>query len=453
MTGKGLDISIDGETPPTPAGRRVAARDRSRGRRGRARDRDACSTSDNTKILTPEGEAVSSEGAPTFGFGIDTAPALAQFNPLNVLEGTWPAAGDEVVIDAGTADEQGYEVGDTVEISTLQPKRAFELVGVAQYGSLDSLGERELRGLHDSGRAGAARPRGAVRRDLGRGEARASRRTSSSPPSQPALPTSAEVVSATAEAEEQVDEVSEFTQIFRYFLLAFAAIALFVGAFVIFNTFSITVAQRTREFATLRTIGASRRQVLGSVILESLVIGLARVARRPRPRCRCWPRGSRRCSGASESSFRRRTAFSRCARWSSRSSSASASRCSRGCSPRSARRACRRSLPCARARRSRRSRFARFTPWIAALVVVGCVRRPRPSDVHRRARDRRSAALDRRRRAPLFLGVAMLSSHLVTPIAASSVLPARTGGRRRRAGSRAATPCATRAGLPRPRPR
>ena len=68
--------------------------------------------------------------------------------------------------------------------------------------------------------------------------------------------------------------MDEFTTIFRYFLLAFAGIALFVGAFVIFNTFSITVAQRTREFATLRTIGASRRQVLGSVILESLVIGL-----------------------------------------------------------------------------------------------------------------------------------------------------------------------------------
>ena len=71
-------------------------------------------------------------------------------------------------------------------------------------------------------------------------------------------------MSATAEAEEQTDEVGEFTKFFRYFLLAFAAIALFVGAFVIFNTFSITVAQRTREFATLRTIGASRRQVLGS---------------------------------------------------------------------------------------------------------------------------------------------------------------------------------------------
>ena len=60
----------------------------------------------------------------------------------------------------------------------------------------------------------------------------------------------------------------------RYFLLGFGAIALFVGAFVIFNTLSITVAQRTREFATLRTLGASRKQVLRSVRLEGLVIGL-----------------------------------------------------------------------------------------------------------------------------------------------------------------------------------
>ena len=69
-------------------------------------------------------------------------------------------------------------------------------------------------------------------------------------------------------------EIATFTTIIRYFLLSFAGIALFVGAFVIFNTLSITVAQRMREFATLRTLGASRRQVLRSVILEALVIGL-----------------------------------------------------------------------------------------------------------------------------------------------------------------------------------
>ena len=106
---------------PGPARRRVRAR-------GRARFEVALATGSildeqTTKILTPEGDAVSAEGAPTFGFGIDTSPQFAQFNPLNVLEGRWPASDDEVVIDASTADKQGYAVGDTVQISTLQPKR------------------------------------------------------------------------------------------------------------------------------------------------------------------------------------------------------------------------------------------------------------------------------------------------------------------------------------------
>ena len=172
----------------------------------------------------------------------------------------------------GTADDQGYAVGDEVEISTLQPKRSFELVGVAQYGSLDSLGNasfavftipaaQELldrEGQYDA--ISVAANEGITEDELVAAI-------------EPVLPDTAKVVSATAEAEEQVDEVNEFTAIFRYFLLVFAGIALFVGAFVIFNTFSITVAQRTREFATLRTIGASRRQILGSVILESLAIG------------------------------------------------------------------------------------------------------------------------------------------------------------------------------------
>jgi ABC-type antimicrobial peptide transport system permease subunit len=272
VTGKGLDISIDGEAPPSPPV------DASLLETVRGVDEVALATGSilderNTKILNREGEAASSEGAPTFGFGIDTSPALAQFNPLNVLEGRWPSAANEVVIDAGTADDLGYEIGDTVEITTLKPKRAFELVGVARYGSVDNIGGAsfvvftvpaaqellEREGQYDA--ISAAAVEGVSEDDLVAAIA-------------PVLPESAEVVSASAEAADAVDEVNEFTAIFRYFLLVFAGIALFVGAFVIFNTFSITVAQRTREFATLRTIGASRRQILGSVILESLVIGL-----------------------------------------------------------------------------------------------------------------------------------------------------------------------------------
>ena len=272
VTGRGLAISIDGEKPPSPP-IDASVLETVRGVEGVALATGTVIDERNTKILTPEGKAVSSEGSPTFGFGVDTAPELDRFNPLNVLEGRWPATADEVVIDVGTADDHGYELGDSVEISTLQPKRSFRLVGVAQYGSLDSLGNasfvvftiptaQELldrEGKYDTVSVAAAE--GVSEDELVAAIA-------------PVLPADAVVVSATAEAAEQVDEVNEFTSIFRYFLLVFAAIALFVGAFVIFNTFSITVAQRTREFATLRTIGASRRQILGSVILESLVIGL-----------------------------------------------------------------------------------------------------------------------------------------------------------------------------------
>jgi putative ABC transport system permease protein len=82
------------------------------------------------------------------------------------------------------------------------------------------------------------------------------------------------VETAAQNAERSTDEIRDDLSFLNIILLVFAGIALVVGAFVIFNTFSITVAQRTREFATLRTLGASRRQVLGSVILESFVIGL-----------------------------------------------------------------------------------------------------------------------------------------------------------------------------------
>lgn len=272
VTGKGLDISIDGEAPPSPPVD-ASLLETVRGVDGVALATGSILDERNTKILNRDGKAASSEGAPTFGFGIDTDPALSQFNPLNVLEGRWPAAANEVVIDAGTADEHGYELGDPVEITTLEPKRPFELVGVARYGSVDSIGNasfvvftvpaaQELlgrEGQYDAISAAAAE--GVTEDELVAAIA-------------PVLPDGAEVLSATAEAAEAVDEVDEFTSIFRYFLLTFGAIALFVGAFVIFNTFSITVAQRTREFATLRTIGASRRQILGAVVLESLVIGL-----------------------------------------------------------------------------------------------------------------------------------------------------------------------------------
>ncbi|MBA3364727.1 MAG: FtsX-like permease family protein [Actinobacteria bacterium] len=221
------------------------------------------------KILDSKGEPIV-KNAPTFGFGLDSS--VARFNPLELEDGRWPTSDREVVIDSGTAEDEGFGVGDRVSVATLQPVRDFQLVGIAQYGGVESLGgatfvvfdiptaqklldrEGKLDAISVAARD-ATSPDELVR-DL-----------------EGALSDTVKVQTGVEQAEEQSEEVGFFVTFIRYFLLTFGAIALFVGAFVIFNTLSITVAQRTRELATLRTLGASRRQVLGSVLLEALVIG------------------------------------------------------------------------------------------------------------------------------------------------------------------------------------
>ena len=170
---------------------------------------------------------------------------------------------------------------------------------------------------------------------------------------EPLLPETARVRTAAAQAEAESEETRSGLGIIQYFLLAFGAIALFVGSFVIANTLSITVAQRVRELATLRTLGASRRQVLWSVVLEGAVIGLLAsviglflglaiaVA---------W----KRCSRRPGSSFRAAASSSRRARSSSACSSEPASRSSQASGPRCGPRECRRSQRCARGRCCRR---------------------------------------------------------------------------------------------------
>jgi putative ABC transport system permease protein len=271
VSGKGADISFEGEqsqAPPIPEDvlEQVRAVDGVEVATGSVTDFQ-------TKLLKPDGESIDTGGAPSFAFGVETAPEYDRFNPLNLVEGRWPSGSEQVAIDEGVADDESLAVGDRIGVAALGPAREFEIVGIARYGDVSSLGgatfaifdvptaqtlvdkEGQLDTVQAAAQDGVA-PEELVARI--RGE----------------LDTSVTVRSGTEQASEDSDEVATFTSIIRYFLLAFAGIALFVGAFVIFNTLSITVAQRTREFATLRTVGASRRQVLGSVILEALVIGL-----------------------------------------------------------------------------------------------------------------------------------------------------------------------------------
>jgi putative ABC transport system permease protein len=226
----------------------------------------------NTKIIGSDGKAINTQGAPSLGFGIDPSDEVQRFNPLNLVEGDWARADGQVVIDAGTADREGYEVGDTIQISTLQPKQSFELTGVARFGDVDSLGTATFA-IFDLPTAQKLLDREGKVDSISVAGKEGTNPEQLISEIQPILPADAQVRSAQVEAQEDKDDVNEFVSFIQYFLLAFAGIALFVGAFVIFNTLSITVAQRTREFATMRTVGASRRQVLWSVIVEALTIG------------------------------------------------------------------------------------------------------------------------------------------------------------------------------------
>jgi putative ABC transport system permease protein len=226
---------------------------------------------DSAKVIGRNGKTVSTMGTPTFAYGIDfTQP---QFNPLTLVRGSWPRGSKEVAIDETTATDQHFKVGDTVGVAPGGATHKFRLAAIVKYGSVSSLGgatiaafdlptaqalldkRQQLDSISISAKSGVSATE-LVRRI------------------EPLLPSFAQARTASAQAKKDAEQVSSGLGFLRYFLLAFAGISLFVGAFVIFNTLSITVAQRVREFATLRALGAKRRQVLVSVIVESVVLGI-----------------------------------------------------------------------------------------------------------------------------------------------------------------------------------
>lgn len=198
-----------------------------------------------------------------------------ELSPLTWVEGRAPAAPDEVALDSSSAERAGFRLGDTVEVSADGPKRPFRLVGIAQFGEEGTLAGAalaivqtpvaqemlDMRGRFTS--ITVAAEDGVSAQELAdriRAEVPAGRY---------------EVRTGEQQARRQATDLKDQLSFLNTFLLAFAGIALFVGAFLIVNTYSITVAQRMREFALLRMIGAARAQVLRAVLGEALVVGLA----------------------------------------------------------------------------------------------------------------------------------------------------------------------------------
>ena len=220
-------------------------------------------------MLDKDGTVITGSN-PSFGFGID--PSHPRFNPLTLSEGAWAAGPGQVVVNQGTASAHGFHVGDTVRIVAEGPAQTFTITGLAKFGDLDSLGGATIA-VFDVPTARTVLGKTGfdliqIAADPGVSQAELASRIA------PLLPQDAQVQTGDEQAAADKAVVSEAITFIRGILLAFGGIALFVGAFVIFNTLSITVAQRSRELATLRTLGASRRQVLRSVIAEAAIIGV-----------------------------------------------------------------------------------------------------------------------------------------------------------------------------------
>jgi putative ABC transport system permease protein len=218
------------------------------------------------QVVAPDGKTVGGADANARAVAWIEDPDVS---PLAIVEGRSPTAPDEVVIDVATFDEGGFALGDSVRVLPVPPQYRFTVVGTvdggASYqGQVVSFSYEAAAAVFGSGDVdqvfvGAAagltpdqlvdRLNTELRPDI-------------------------EAVTGETLAGEFQEIVGTFTNIIEIALQVFAGVALFVGAFVIYNTFTITVAQRTREMALLRAIGASGRQVAVSVVAESAAIGV-----------------------------------------------------------------------------------------------------------------------------------------------------------------------------------
>ncbi len=222
------------------------------------------------QFMTRDGNAIGGGGGSTLGFSFDPN---RQLSPYRLVQGRAPTAADDVVMDKATATKHHFAVGDRVLINLPNRPRTFTISGIVTFGSDDNLAGVTLagfelataqklfdsRGRYDTIDVLAAPGTDNVKLQLAIAKL---------------LPPGVQVVSGQTVANELSSAVDNSLSFISTALLIFAAIALFVGGFTIFNTFSITVGQRTRELALLRLVGASRRQVFGSVLGEAALTGL-----------------------------------------------------------------------------------------------------------------------------------------------------------------------------------
>lgn len=220
--------------------------------------------------LVVDGDFVSSAGgAPT----IVVSTPSERFQSSDIEAGAFPSADGQIAVDVGLADREDLSVGQRVGLTTRVGVKPVTIVGTFRFAESDAIGGATITAitLADAQRwydredqvtsivaaAAAGVSADGLKRRI-----------------EAVVPTGVRVETGSENADRQADTINDNLGFLRDFLFVFAAIAVIVGAFIIFNVFSITVAQRVREMAMLRTIGASRAQLRRTVLVEAFVVGL-----------------------------------------------------------------------------------------------------------------------------------------------------------------------------------
>jgi putative ABC transport system permease protein len=226
-------------------------------------------------VIGPNGKVIGGNGPPGLAFGPTDAESITGIPIVAVTDGEYPDAPYEVALDEKTADRAEVEIGDKFKIVTPAEDSVMKvtLTGLVEFGggtgtngaTLTIFDPKFMQDQFFGGQDGYM----TVALNAKDGVSQAELRNQA----QQVLPKGATAQTGDGYVEKQKNGLEVIFSFLKYILLAFAAISLIVGIFMIINTFSILVAQRSRELALLRAMGASRRQVLISVVLEALAVG------------------------------------------------------------------------------------------------------------------------------------------------------------------------------------
>ena len=225
-----------------------------------------------TRLIGKDGKALGNpvNGAPTLGGNWNQVAAL---NPWHLLSGHAPQAAGQVVIDRKSARDGHLRVGDFTTVLVKGPPQRVQVVGIISFGTADSPGGASVALFTTPAAQQFVAAPGKYSSIVFVAKPGVSQQQLVSSLKQ-AIPHGTEAITGAAQTKELQNQFQTMLSYFNTFLLIFAVVALLVGAFMIFNTFSITVAQRTRENGLMRALGASKRQVLVAVLLEAVVVGI-----------------------------------------------------------------------------------------------------------------------------------------------------------------------------------